>query len=481
MTADQQNKILALRNSIWATYAVVPVAFGIIFCLTFLGFNIPVISLVITASTAVLLATMMLFFIKVGWLIDIMHDYLYAVLIWCIVAVGLYLTGTILSPFLWVCLFDACFEILNYNYKKGLIEAGAYLAFIWANTLLSYFGVIDTINFIPAISLDNYPRLIFTLLLGITMLFISIPVVIAATARNLQEEKRRAQALAKEKDWSSRVTMSMMEDLALAKKELEDRLGEIKQSREATMHLLKDVEKQKEDLKQIDRMKSEFLSVMSHELRTPLTPILEFTSLFRDGVLGQVNDNQKKALDSIYKQSMHLRELIENVIDASRTDLGKGITLKKEPVSPRVLLEDILSVLDFDLRDAQVSVETDFCQDVPTISADENSLKRVLVNLIGNAIKFGPKGSRIRISIVEENSSVKFCVADQGIGITGENISKVFDKFYQVDSSLTRTHGGIGMGLPIAKRLIEAHGGKIWVESEGVGKGTSIYFTVPLS
>ncbi|MFC1637779.1 ATP-binding protein [Candidatus Margulisiibacteriota bacterium] len=235
------------------------------------------------------------------------------------------------------------------------------------------------------------------------------------------------------------------------------------------------------DLKVVDRMKTEFLSVISHELRTPLTPIKQVLSMFRQGVFGAFPPDYEKGVKAIERQTDHLLSLIDSILDVARLERGISLELKKEPVSLPVLLEGLKEVERSQLEARKVKLEIGLPGDFPTIMADPAKLRRLLTNLIGNAIKFTPEGGWIKVVGAREGGAVRLEVVDDGVGVDKNNLEKMFDKFYQVDSTYTRAAGGAGLGLAIAREIVEAHGGKIWAESEGTGKGLRICFTLPVA
>ncbi len=242
----------------------------------------------------------------------------------------------------------------------------------------------------------------------------------------------------------------------------------------------KELQESLEKIKMVDRMKTEFLSMVSHELKTPLTPVCEYTSLLIDNILGPLNQKQMDALKTIKRQSTHLDHLIETILDVSRLEMGKPFAIHKEFVSIPVILEDVQEAINMEIQKKAINLEISIQENIPTIFADSGALKRLMLNLIGNSIKFSPHGGRIKVSFTAIDHAIKCCVTDSGIGVAKENLDKIFDKFFQVDSSFTRESGGIGMGLAIAKGIVESHSGKIWAESPGLGYGTMICFTLPL-
>lgn len=235
------------------------------------------------------------------------------------------------------------------------------------------------------------------------------------------------------------------------------------------------------ELKKVDVMKNEFLSIVSHELRTPLTPIKGYLSLLLHGQMGQISPKQKEALETIMNQSNHLQDLLDSVIDLSRIEAGKPPVLEKEPLFIRSIVDETLNSVrsEFEIKGVKLTVNSE--QEPVAIMGDRKKLLRLVANLLENGLKFTPSGGEAVITLGKDDRSIKFEIADTGIGLEAKNLHKIFDRFYQVDSSYTRQAGGIGMGLAIAKEIVEAHGGRIWGESDGLGHGARFFFTLPIS
>ena len=223
------------------------------------------------------------------------------------------------------------------------------------------------------------------------------------------------------------------------------------------------------------------MSVVSHELRTPLTPIRGYANLLLSGQMGKLSQGQIKAIEIIRYEEEHLLSLINSVLDISRLSAGKGLQIKKEPVLLKHLLEDIIQALALQFDSRQIGIEISLPVDFPTIGGDADKLTQLFTNILGNALKFTPQQGQIKVKGCAQDNLVEIQIADNGIGVAKENLEKIFDKFYQVDSSVTRAAGGVGLGLAIAREIVEAHGGKIWAESEGLGRGTTIKLTLPVT
>jgi signal transduction histidine kinase len=228
----------------------------------------------------------------------------------------------------------------------------------------------------------------------------------------------------------------------------------------------------------IDEMKSDFISLVSHELRTPLTSILGFSSYLLTGRLGEIRESQQTALESIHRQAKRLSAIISDFLDISRIESGK-IEMKKDAIAIEQIARRVVEDLRPQAAEKQVEVGTDLETAGPfTALADEQRVAQVFTNLIGNALKFTDPDGSVRVRLSEQNGEIRCSVRDTGCGIPRDELDRVFDRFYQVEKVVTRKSGGTGLGLAIVKNIVEAHGGRIWIESE-VGEGTSVSFTLP--
>jgi PAS domain S-box-containing protein len=238
------------------------------------------------------------------------------------------------------------------------------------------------------------------------------------------------------------------------------------------------IEKQLAELKQVDKQKDEFVAMMSHELKTPLTPIKIYSSsLRRPKMLGELNEKQTTAVDSIIFNTQRLEKLVTDLLDAQKLELGKMRFDKKE-VKIDELMEMMIQNLISQTKEKGGQLINETSEKI-TIKTDSSRLAQVLTNLINNAIDFVPKDTgKITIKAEKNNGEILFSVKDNGIGMSKESQSKLFKKFFQTDTSVTRKHGGTGLGLTICRGIVNALGGKIWVESQE-GRGSDFYFTIP--
>jgi signal transduction histidine kinase len=230
-------------------------------------------------------------------------------------------------------------------------------------------------------------------------------------------------------------------------------------------------------LSQASRAKSEFLANMSHELRTPLNAILGFTELMLDELYGEVPPTLREPLTDIQTNGRHLLRLINDVLDLSKIEAGR-----LELGGGQYSVQEIVDVVHTSLRSLALEKGLAFTAtvppDIPPAQGDGRRLTQCLMNLAGNALKFTRHG-RVDIDVRLDGESLVYRVSDTGIGIPKDEVENVFAEFRQVDAAITREYGGTGLGLSITKRLVEMHGGRIWVESE-LGKGSTFFFTVPL-
>lgn len=229
--------------------------------------------------------------------------------------------------------------------------------------------------------------------------------------------------------------------------------------------------------KQAEEAKDKLISNISHELRTPLTSIHGYVRFMLSGKMGELPDEQKKTLEIIAEESDRLRGLIDNFLDLVTID-AEGLKMDVNEISLPRVIDSLTSSMEVELEKKEISLSKDFSPDLDHIVGDEAKLRQALSNLLGNAIKFTPSRGAIQITAKKDDKAVVVEVADTGMGIVPEDIPHVFERFYQADSSSTRGFGGAGLGLAICKEIVEAHGGRIEVESE-IGKGSVFRVVLP--
>lgn len=229
--------------------------------------------------------------------------------------------------------------------------------------------------------------------------------------------------------------------------------------------------------REAEEMKSTFISVISHELKTPVALIKGYAATLRREDVEWDEETIREGLAIIEEEADRLTTLIDNLLDASRIQAG-GLKLQFEEVHLPELIQDLAE--RFQAQTKAHTLVVDVPEDLPPVWADPERVRQILSNLVSNAIKYSPHGGTIRIGAWHEEDHVTVYVADQGIGIPEEEVPHIFDRFYRVDSSLRRRTQGAGLGLYLAKALVEAHGGRIWVHSKP-GKGATFFFTLPIA
>jgi signal transduction histidine kinase len=240
-----------------------------------------------------------------------------------------------------------------------------------------------------------------------------------------------------------------------------------------------ELEKANEELRKVDDIKSEFVSVASHELRTPLAAIKNVVQLMLQGKTGEINENQMKFLVMAERNINRLTSILNNLLDLSKIESGK-IGLKFEEMDLRSSIEFILTSIKHQADEKSIQLKMEVPKELPPVYGDRDKVEQILTNLIGNALKFTPEPGEIIISakpFESDEDMLAISIKDSGIGIPEDHLDKIFEKFHQVEDSLRRSTTGTGLGLAITKGLVEAHHGKIWVESE-VGKGSTFTFTL---
>lgn len=232
------------------------------------------------------------------------------------------------------------------------------------------------------------------------------------------------------------------------------------------------------NLEEIEKAKGEFMSMITHELRSPLTPIIGWCDALKNPtILGNLNEKQGKAVNTILSNALRLQGLISDLLDSQKLDLGK-MSFDKLEFSVLDLMDRIKNNFEHSLKAKNIALDN-LTKDKIILKSDEKRIEQVITNLINNAIDFvPPETGKIEINCKNEVTDVKFEVNDNGQGIEKEKQKQLFKKFYQADTSLRREHGGTGLGLSICKGIVEGLGGQIEVKSE-IGKGTSFYFTIP--
>ena len=241
--------------------------------------------------------------------------------------------------------------------------------------------------------------------------------------------------------------------------------------------LVTETQKAYEELSELDRLKSEFVAIASHELQTPLAVILGYASFLREEATGVASEQ----VDAVLQSALRLRSLIDDMVNLRHIETGEAeLELELEQLSLNKLVATITAEFASLAEAKKQSVSIKLASKPPTVEADRQKLHLVLANLLSNAIKFTPEGGRIQVEVETRENEVWVSARDTGIGIPPREQERIFDRFYQAEPSLTRRFEGMGLGLSIAKGMVELHGGRIWVESVE-GMGSSFTFALPLS
>ncbi len=238
-----------------------------------------------------------------------------------------------------------------------------------------------------------------------------------------------------------------------------------------------ELERANAELRELDRLKSEFVSTVSHELRTPLNIIIGHAEILQDELFGPLNEHQKRYVDNIVRSARHLLDLVENILDMSKIESGK-LELNMQPFDVEEAVQEVHALLAPMAERKEIKVRLRIDPNLRTMVADRLRFKQILYNLMSNAIKFTPNGGRVDVTLERlPDGWVQLTVRDTGIGIPKDHLETIFERFRQLDSSFSREWEGTGLGLSLTREFVRLHGGKIEVQSE-VGKGS--IFTVLL-
>ena len=242
--------------------------------------------------------------------------------------------------------------------------------------------------------------------------------------------------------------------------------------------LFREIEDKSRQIEAANRHKSEFLANMSHELRTPLNAIIGFSEVLGEKLFGELNEKQAEYTDDILTSGRHLLSLINEILDLSKVEAGR-MELEVAPFDLPLAIDNARTFVRERATKHGITLEVDVDERLGEIVGDERKIKQILLNLLSNAVKFTPEGGRIGINARQTDGAVEISVSDTGIGIAPDDQARIFEEFRQVGSDYAHKGEGTGLGLTLAKKFVELHGGKIWVESE-VGKGSKFTFTLPI-
>jgi len=229
-------------------------------------------------------------------------------------------------------------------------------------------------------------------------------------------------------------------------------------------------------LEQTEAMRRQLIGDVTHELRTPLTTIKGYMEGLIDGVL----PSNEETYTHIYREADRLQHLVNDLQELSRVEAG-AYELHRQYTTVNDLVNTAITRLNRQFEEKEVDLTAHVPEDLPSVNIDADRIGQVLLNLLGNALQYTPPGGRVDITAVQLPEEIQIRISDTGIGIPAEHLHNIFTRFYRVDKSRSRSGGGSGIGLTIAKYLVEAHSGRIWVESQGAGKGSTFIFTIPLN
>ncbi len=277
---------------------------------------------------------------------------------------------------------------------------------------------------------------------------------------------------------------SAFEELTRQNRDLVQVLSELEEKREQLERLNGELEASNRELndanaklRELSEMKEEFLALTTHDLRSPLTVISGVINFFTSGRLGDLTAEQKNMVSMMERNTQSLIELVNDLLDASKLESGT-MRLDLASIDLGALIHEVREGMLPMAREKGITIEESVLAQLPPLVADRAKLRRVIVNLLSNALKFTPKGGRVEVSAAPEGRFVRVSVTDTGVGIAPEDMERLFDKYEQARSRATRSEKGTGLGLYITRQIVELHGGKIEARSE-LGKGSTFSFTIP--
>lgn len=341
--------------------------------------------------------------------------------------------------------------------KSGFLLPAVFIALIFAAMFSLYFylrGVTEENIRITLFAVSA--AVISALVVFMTRMNLVLRRAVGERTAELESASARLESLNDEMETSNRLLLKSNRQLAEKETELKEVIAKARD---------------------VERSKQEFSSMITHELKTPLVPIIGYGSLLLNEKLGGLTPRQKEKLQIMFNSAKKLAALSQDLLDVQKLELGE-IHLNMVEASASQVIESSISSLATE-ADARNIILINNSNGGAVLKCDPDRIAQVLNNLVNNAIKFSHEGGKIDLDAKLENASVVFSVKDYGIGIPKNKQDKIFTKFYQVDTSLTRKAGGTGLGLAVCKGIVETHGGKIWLESEE-GKGSIFSFSIPV-
>jgi signal transduction histidine kinase len=241
-------------------------------------------------------------------------------------------------------------------------------------------------------------------------------------------------------------------------------------------NLLSSLKRAYNELTEVDKIKSDFIAIASHELRTPLNIILGYSEFLKEDAKGELSSHAERVLTA----AQHMRTLIEDMTNMNLLEMG-NTEIKTSKVTLQEVVHEAVKEVQTIADTKGVHLTRDYRKDPLEVQIDRDMIKRVCLNVLNNAIRFSPKDTTVKLSVKTEQKFAQISVVDQGIGIPVDELEKIFEEFYQVEDHRTRRFGGMGLGLAIARAITHLHGGRIWAESGGAGKGSTFHILLPLA
>ncbi len=346
-----------------------------------------------------------------------------------------------------------------------VVLASSLLSFQW-NIVI--FSVLSVLSLVTVASLQGYSWVDTERVIWPATVIIFVATATWLTSRHSHRELRRSRE-------SSIRVRDMLEEIRLQRVELDRTIKRLGYANERIERMNSELVVARNDAEDANRIKTEFLSHMSHELRTPLNAILNFTAFVLDGLMGEVNEAQIDTLQKVIDSGNHLLSLINDILDISKIEAGM-MNLFIEEFDINAIIKGTISTTKGLLKNKPVELIQEIESDLPPIRGDKRRIRQIFLNLASNAVKFTPEG-QIIMRAKRHGDHIWIEVQDSGIGISPEDQKNVFEAFKQAQHQL-ETVPGTGLGLPICKHFAEAHGGKLWLESEP-GKGSTFFVSLP--
>ncbi|MCS7072376.1 MAG: ATP-binding protein, partial [Anaerolinea sp.] len=319
--------------------------------------------------------------------------------------------------------------------------------------------------------------LVATLIVGLVFSAVGAVLGSRSIARPLEQLKGTVTRIARG-DYSQRAPVESQDEIGLLASAFNDMAGAVEARERQLQQQIAEIRASRDEAERANRVKDAFLASMSHELRTPLNAIINFTRFVVEGDTGPINEQQAELLNDVVRSGKHLLNLINDVLDMSKIEAGSLKLFIEDNIDVEALIKQAVATGRGLLGDKPVELHAEIAPDLPRLRADKQRILQILLNLISNACKFTEEGE-IVVRAVRQGDRLMIAVADTGPGIAPEDHALVFEPFKQTEAGL-RQQTGTGLGMPIARKLAEAHQGRLWLESEP-GKGATFYLELPIT